>query len=363
MGTACSTKVEKVEKNGERKSLKIHLVHSVKGGCGKTAFSLFKAMSCAHDSEKDSAEVLYFDADFKGTSIKTLIYGSDKETFLSVNTDAWNNETRHDHSINGIYEKLQFKDCYNPNTLNDFIEEYQKNYVDIVQHGAIIPVFENSEEIDVSLKVINSYIDFLFSSSKAEDKSLYEYEAGSFTSQKLTQGCFKSRIRKLLEQIYDYDSTYKDIVIDMPPGEEAYSKTLISTLKEWAKDVNKKGKKGKIELYYYAVTTNDRGHIWAEASNLAAMLHSPSKGSEFEEIIIVMNELRDKEFKESYIGTVLTTLRKQLSDIQASLEKKIFYCKNSYSDRYYQYCRENNIDAIKYVISDKKELFSQGEEN
>lgn len=363
MGTACSTKVEKVEKNGGRQSLKIHLVHSVKGGCGKTAFSLFKAMSCAHDSEKNSAEVLYFDADFKGTSIKTLIYGSDEKTFLSVNTDAWNNETRHDHSIKGIYEKLQFKDCYNPNTLNDFIEEPQMNYVDIVQHGAIIPVFENSEEIDVSLKVINSYIDFLFSSSKAEDKTLYEYEAGSFTSQKLTQGCFKSRIRKLLEQIYDYDSTYKDIVIDMPPGEEAYSKTLISTLKEWAKDVNKKGKKGKIELYYYAVTTNDRGHIWAEANNLAVMLHSPSKRREFQEITIVMNELRDEEFKENYKGIVLTTLKKQLSDIQALLGKKIFYCKNSYSDKYYQYCRENNVDAIKFDISDKKELFSQGEEN
>ena len=359
--------MEKVGKSREKQSLKINLVHSVKGGCGKTAFSLFKAMSCAHDSEKDSAEVLYFDADFKGTSIKTLIYGSDEETFLSVNTDAWNNATPHDHSKKGIYEKLKFRDFYNPDTLNDFIEEYQKNYVDVVQHGAIIPVFEKSEEINDSGEVINSYIDFLFSSPKAKDKLLYEYEAESFTSQKLTQGRFKARVRELLDQIYVYgsnaDCTYKDIVIDMPPGEDAYSKTLISTLKEWTRGVNKKDSARKIELYYYAVTTNDRGHIWAEASNLAAMLHSPSKGSEFEEIIIVMNELRDEEFKESYIGTVLTTLRKQLSDIQASLEKKIFYCKNSYSDRYYQYCRENNIDAIKYAISDKKELFSQGEEN
>lgn len=91
--------------NSTKDKITIHIVNSVKGGCGKTAFSLFKAMELAkkdridyfnavtredrdeinHLERRKNAPVIWMDADFKGTATKVLFYGENEQAFKLIN--------------------------------------------------------------------------------------------------------------------------------------------------------------------------------------------------------------------------------------------------------------------------------------
>ena len=338
------------------KSLTIHVVHSVKGGCGKTAFSLFKALSCADVSTKQHAEVLYFDADFKGTSIKTLIYGEDEESFNGINEKKWDWMTPYQHSKSGIRTKLVFQKDYNPATLNDIMDGKKKNFIDIVQHGAVFLEETKTAEMTLEQEQIYSYIDFVFSSPEATDRAMYEYDA-AYGNAKLTQGRFKAKIKEIFNEIYKYgdsfDCPYKDVIIDMPPGEEEFSQTMIMVLKKWANEVNKKER--KVKLNYYAVTTNDRGHLYAEVGNLARLQQPCATGKNFDKYIVVLNELRAGEFANASVA--IEFFQHKLKEKSGVRKQSNFYCVNRFSDSYYSFCRDNTIDCFDYKITKEEVVF------
>lgn len=333
--------------------LTIHVVHSVKGGCGKTAFSLFKALSCADISTKSHAEVLYFDADFKGTSIKTLIYGENEKSFDAINEKKWDDMTPYQHSKSGVWTKIVFRENYNPATLNDIMKGEKKNFIDIVQHGAVLLEGERTPETAVETEQIYSFIDFVFSSPEAADRAIYEYGMDGYVDPKLTQGRFKAEIKGLFNQIYKYgmdkECPYKDVVIDMPPGEEEFSQTMLMVLEKWASETN--SKKRKVKLNYYAVTTNDRGHLYAEVGNFMRLQQPKSTGKSFDKYIVVLNELREGEF---------TNPQAAIEFFQGKIKEKVgnrFFCINKFSNSYYSFCRDNTIDCFDYNIT-KEEAIS-----
>ena len=70
--------------------IQIHVVHSVKGGCGKTAFSLFRALELSSECRKSQMEnsnieygnqvpVIWLDADFKGSASRVLFYAETQQ--------------------------------------------------------------------------------------------------------------------------------------------------------------------------------------------------------------------------------------------------------------------------------------------
>ena len=118
----------------KEKVLKVHIVHSVKGGSGKTAFSLFKAMTLANGKKEkyaDKASVLYLDADFKGTAVKTLIYGKDATEFRSINRDGDCLKRTQGHILlkdtPRPQARLAFFKEYQDKTLNDYLKGYATN--------------------------------------------------------------------------------------------------------------------------------------------------------------------------------------------------------------------------------------------
>ena len=88
---------------------KIHIVHSVKGGCGKTTFSLFKSIRLSTEyvdeglGRDQKNRVLYIDCDFRGSALKVYLFGpdlnpkflehinSDEFTWLKIGSDDYNN--------------------------------------------------------------------------------------------------------------------------------------------------------------------------------------------------------------------------------------------------------------------------------
>ena len=57
------------------KNVNVHIIHSMKGGCGKTACSLLMALKYASETKSNSnASVLLLDADFRVSALQWLLF-------------------------------------------------------------------------------------------------------------------------------------------------------------------------------------------------------------------------------------------------------------------------------------------------
>lgn len=333
------------------KKLRVHIVHSVKGGSGKTAFSLFKAMTIANyenDRFADKANVLYMDADFKGTAIKTLIYGKNESEFRSLNGEgdyikAKNRRTLFE-GIQSPKASLTFFRQYQDNTLNDYLKGYVTNICDILVNGGILGQTlkdgETQLKEDGSEERLEARLDFIFSSPNIEKKKWFQYGGNERSTPEINLGLCISKMKKLLEQILE--CKYQDLVIDMPPGNDEYSNALLDIISEWAQ-------KKKVEVYFYAITTNDLTHINAEYEKFLDVMANSSENKHFERYIMIYNELRENEFS----SAKLEIQRKALDEIlkNTTNRNKIYYVKCKYREDYYKFCREAEQKNFEYRLN------------
>lgn len=173
--------------------IQIHIVSSVKGGCGKTAFSLFKSLEVAYgmrmkDLSNKRAEVLWIDADFRGTASRTLFYSKDEVQFKSVHSLntidrlAEKNPTLFDESPLSTQNSLCYGKEFVPYTINDYLCEDIQGLEKMIVHGYVY----NEEKIGgdpagaaaEGRECINGIIDFIFSSGTVSDKKLFNYGSG-----------------------------------------------------------------------------------------------------------------------------------------------------------------------------------------
>lgn len=318
---------------GMKNKIKVYLVHSVKGGSGKSAFSLFKAMTLAVQNEqkelsekKENANVLYLDADFKGTATKTVLYGKDKKSFESLEHPVL--ETLSIENISSVdVAGLAFSENYQYKNLNDYFRENVSVFRDIVAHGGVYTEKNMGGESD---KILLARLDFIFSSPSAQEKNLFQYEKDGSVLPLLNIGWYRMRMQQLLMQIVKADE-YRDIVIDMPPGEDEYSRELVKALETLYAD-------GLIELYWFSMTTNDKGHLDSEREDFIQKIHTVAEHEGYTRYVMVYNEMRDDEF--SNLEGRIALLR---DDLKNESNKNIDHCywlRNSYKKGYYDFCRE-----------------------
>lgn len=338
--------------------INIYIVHSVKGGCGKTAYSLFKAVTTACDSvdkEKNKANVLYLDADFKGTSTKTLIYGKNEGTFETIKGDKnlenykiGNTSIRPD--IGFIFEKK-----YNPNTLNDFLKGKSYYIHDIIVHGGIFECekMEMGTVIESEIPnggILDAKIDFIFSSPDAKEKEMFRCH-GNNNSNMLSIALCADRVKSLMEQIIVMNQ-YTDIIIDMPPGDDEYSDILIEKLQELKRN-------DKINLYLYMITTNDLGHLETAIDALQQCLLRRPNNPDYDQYCMVYNEFRQGEFKEDVLVQRNERFAKILNEAGMPNLDKLYYTVCKFREDYYQYCRERtDLSSFIFRIDKEKRLFS-----
>lgn len=345
--------------------LQIHIVSSVKGGCGKTAFSLFKAMELAYNErerimkeyawdylERSTrvASVLWLDADFKGTGSKALLYGKSEKEFESIN---------HNESLKDLEERypsiyditpnksknwIRFDGDYVPYTINDYlrgnIRELEKM---IVRGHAYLDKRQkaiDSEGIYLAAG-INGFLDFIFSSSDAQDKKIFQY-GGSLPT--VAIGRFMYYMQRILAEIYEMgimntraqkekanvrsELGYKHIILDMPPGDDSYSEALLDMIYKWAS----KQRKGQIKIHYYLATTSDKGHVTAMLDELGDIMRRLNKypSGEEVELSVVLGEIREGEFEN-------TNVQERVRELHDKEKVRILKC--NYQQEYYEFCR------------------------
>lgn len=331
--------------------MKFHIVHSVKGGSGKTTYSLLKAIDLATPTEKHPhPKVLYFDADFKGTAIKTLIYGKDVTAFSSIQNLHFYDDIvmKSGQGISYMQGKFVFKKEYVANTLNDYLHKKETNLTDVLVKGGFEGVICTEEHEDSSEDGLIANLDFVFSSPFSEQKSMFSCASDRNELEQLDLGIYYKRMQKLFGEIKSCG--YTDVVLDMMPGEDNYSKELLRVINEF----NTCDKKGEVQVYFYAITTNDLTHIDAEFEAMAYRLRTRSKWKPYEKYIIVFNRLRDDEFLAS-LETCCTQLKEMLEARNKDVLDRVFYTSCKYHHSYYEFCRKSEQKEFDYSLEEKIE--------
>lgn len=326
----------------DENKIQVHVVSSVKGGCGKTAFSLFKALEIAYDernSDKENrdASVVWIDADFRGTASKVLFYGKNEDDFQMMHINKYiekilqEKEDIFDATISKN-SQLAFSREYVKYTINDYLCERIQETDKMLARGYACLLSKGT-------KSINGIIDFIFSSPLEEDKGIFGYGTGIPT---VEIGRFTHRMEKLLYRLaetgkmktrakgseQDMVHGYRHIVIDMPPGDDAYSEALRSLVLRLAKEREK-----EIDLHSYFVSTNDRGHLFALYDRLRDVLHKELDIQE--KFYAILNELHKDEFAET--GTSFRNAKQEITAVDK--ENRVQILVNPFNQAYYDFCR------------------------
>lgn len=347
--------------------IRFHVIHSVKGGCGKTSFSLKKCIELA-EKEKVTADskanVLYLDCDLRGSALKVLLYGFSKKSAIPVGVET-SGKVDYICSLDSKISRFmdfdkKYEDC---KTLSDFIMQAQQaNLDDIIVHGCTYidrDVVDDMKLKDTLAKKYNiaGRIDFIFSASNSNEKRPFSHTAvRSANDAVINIGLFRLRMRKLFRKILNYGKliegnplTYTDVVLDMPPGSDEYSDALLREIRELADE------KKEVEITYYCLTTMDRGHMYATADYIGEL---QSEIHENQKVCCVFSEMSENE-----LGNDYEKLAKNFSDVIDNNEQFFEYSKedweyyaNHFSKDYYETTHsgeaaiklDSNISEIKY---------------
>lgn len=325
---------------GERK-IKVHIMHSMKGGCGKSACALFKAMQIAVKSEINNrkASVILIDADFKGSAMQKLLFG---DTKVEENSYQKLIEGHSGHVVRGkgVVHRLAIPNGYSENkNLNRFLKDKNLTFVEILNRSFSYDTTPSNVEEGPSSEEfkINGFLDFVFSASSNEDKELFKRGA----QEALAIGIYTYRMSVFLRQVLEYGKVpgeeggqYSDLVIDMPPGYDEYSDLILEELRRLAA-----GKKN-IELHYYAVTTNDLGHIHLTKNNVTNKVKKDTYHKPWDSVNVVLSCMRKNDFEinDGKMQEVNNDVLK-LCELVSKGEKKGKIYKCNYEDNYYKFCR------------------------
>jgi hypothetical protein len=354
-------------KNNTKDIITIHIINSVKGGCGKTAFSLFKALELA-GKEKDNslgadmeeASVIWIDADFTGTASRVLFYGKDESSFQTINGLSIEKLKKEDPELfvkPSLKDKnqLSFGEKYIRYTVNDYLEEKIHEYEKMIIHGYAFYAEKSTDENAEGKKFsygINGAIDFIFSSPDMENKRLFNYGEGLPT---VEIGRFTYLMKVLMTNLIEIGRTgtkaseqsnrisgYKHIVIDMPPGDDAYSGALLYMLRQLAEDRTDE-KDCRIEICLYTLATSDRGHHYALLESLKDILQKRENYKHKETVYAVLGEIRNGEFDKSTLEKYINQIDEIDKEEKEEEKVRIILCE--YQQFYYENCR--SMDGLK----------------
>lgn len=328
-----------------KRKIKVHIMHSMKGGCGKSACALFKAIQIASEKEISSrkASVLWIDADFKGSAMQKLLFGD-----ANVEENSYQRllENHFNHIVEGkgFIHRLAIPTGYSEDkNLNRFLKDKNLTFVEILNQSFSYDTASGSVEEGSSgeeLK-INGFLDFVFSSSNNEDKELFK--GGG--QEALAIGIYTYRMSVFLRQVLEYGKVpgeecgqYSDLVIDMPPGYDEYSDLILEELRKLADE------KKNIELHYYAITTNDLGHMHLTKENVANKVKKDTYHKSWDSVNVVLSCMRENDFAivDGKMKEVNNDVLK-LCELVGKSEKKGKIYKCNYEDNYYKFCRSYRI--------------------
>lgn len=341
--------------SNQKKQISFHMMHSMKGGCGKSTCALFKTLQLAKERNisTERAEVLFLDADFKGSAMQPLLFRNaqdvqDKEMTSRAETVA---EVRKKMSTlavgNGLRHTIAIPNGYRPeDNLSRYLKEGDVAYNTLVQKTFSYHTNPNPNreaEMPDSEMLMNGYIDFILAAADSESKDWFRKYHG-----KIGPGIFIYRMEDLFKKILyhnaiaprDNDKSgrslgqYTDVIIDMPPGYDEYSDMLLDILRNLATEDK------RIKLYYYAITTGDIGHRRLAKDNIEKLCGPETKFRAFAKVNAILSNpysaklVPGTQEKNNYDPRI----KNQIQELKDSLKRKGKVYLNEYNASYHDYC-------------------------
>lgn len=355
---------------GDKNAVDVHVIHSMKGGCGKSTCALFKALQIAQEQgiEDKKAHVLLLDADFKGSAMTEILFHRKK---LSEETEGSLEEREQVQKFNELEKKFREKMTQGTGmrhklaipenfeqyiTISDYLKDNSRYSInDIICRSCSYESTEKdqakggAEENEADLvpeqtDAINGYLDFILSSANSESKDWFRHTHG-----KIAAGVYSYRMDVLLRNLLNRGRViegrpgdYWDIVIDMPPGYDEYSDILLELLRKIAAENT------VVRLHYYGVTTEDIGHKILTQGSIKKAICENTRYKPFSSVNLILSDAshtdflkfadKEKEFYRSWL------------EGGSSPEGKVYA--NTYSESYHRFCREGTMGEFEQNIKE-----------
>lgn len=265
-----------------------HVIRSVKGGSGKTAF----ALHCVAEKATDDGQtkVLYIDADVHASETRNNLFecafgdryryninpelSSGDEPEKLIPDGMFFSFVDSDDYINHVEKVLSDETKKNTvanakkHSLNTFIHPYKGYYSkpeEIIIKSRIVQLARVDKPRDGSSK---KRVDMIFADPDEQGRRVFGSLFQSAGQSAVGVGAYVAKIKTLLKYILECGKQYTDVVLDMPPGSDTFSEHLMDCLINFVSD-----NKEKCKLCVYYVATRDRAHIRTAAEAAIDHLH------------------------------------------------------------------------------------------
>lgn len=294
---------------------RIHLVHSSKGGCGKTFTAITYAMYLSHKYaygdgatsgfDSSAKRVLLIDCDFRGAGVETQFLNTfayptweNYERDHRLYTEAYNAGNAVNQGKLVCIKKASefFNRCMIRNEtpfLNACISEMRMYRFMPHPVGKERDICEAHPEMDAS-KELRIGFDVMFADSSADAKRAFLANSNRLDGSIVNCSYFKRSFETMLVDLLEKRPEYTDIIIDMSPGTDEYVDCIM--------DVCLSGSLAKDNrVILHAVTTSDVPHMRAMEEYLANTIAQRTlRQHEYKEIRLVINEIRRYFWDDKY---------------------------------------------------------------
>lgn len=266
-----------------------NIVNSVKGGCGKTAFSIFFARYLKGESGVGRKPLL-IEMDIQGAAMQRIFLGND--------------------------EKIGIK------YINDALRKQERPEL-FIRHLRMFDEDVTKEDLGV-----------IFADPRVDIKEKYRAAAQSGYTSIVQYQIFKEGFRQFMKQ-FKKISCYSHMIFDMPPNYDGFANVAIDSLLTEDTDILKSGDARNL----FFMTGLDNSHIQATVDEVAHLLLKKEKFIFDKLFIVVNNNIRiiDSEFE---IKERIIELKDKIKSRSFSedMYKKIFLAYMGPNDYYSTKC-------------------------
>lgn len=289
-----------------------NIIDSVKGGCGKTTFSLMLSLLLDdHYKESlhnDESNVCLIDMDIQGSALVYLLFGR-----------------------NYFQDEKEWKSF---KFLNDRIVAVGDSRGDPEKYIHKFQ-FKNEEE---GQKIPG--IDVVFSDPRPEIKKNYRSLSNQNYNPEVLYSTYRMGLAKMLSGL-DREKAYcyEYVNFDMPPNSDAYSDSVYDVLLKREYTVMKEDDVCNLFL----LQTLDRGQIQATLDYFGELV-SLETFPKINKIFFVFNDWMDYEEGENLFGEVVSSVKDYVKDCPISEEMRdnLYFIGMNFNKAYYRLCTQND---------------------
>ena len=289
-----------------------NFINSVKGGCGKTTFSIFLSTFFAKYSGNLSNDGLLIDVDLQGTSLQHLMYGEENENA--------------ENDIKYLHDAVEY-----PDNFRNFIQT------------PIIAEDKNKEFIRLNM---------IFSNPDIKMKKLYRISPQYGYTPAVQHSIYQGGMQELLQNIAKSEE-YNHLIFDMPPSSEGFSQIAMDCV---LNDNNSKICKMGDKINIFFVTTLDSAQVKVVRDEVYDFLSEINTIHEYQIFIIINNPFGNTFFttEESNIDEHYKNAYKIFDDfynkttnkLVQEMKEKVYFLTMPFQQRYLKKCVNSKGLAI-----------------